>query len=107
MCDAGIRIDIETALAVGPRYGFRIDELGSIDVRHRIHDTAIGPRENKTVGSTALHVEAFFVYQPMVETTQLQQIIETGLAAVGPVAYMVALDEVTGSAAGEHATSVP
>ena len=51
-------------------------------------------------------VIASLVHQPMMVTAQQEQVVEPGLAAVGPVADVVRIDMMAGRAAGKAAAAV-
>ena len=54
----------------------------------------------------ALHVEPAFVHQPVMGRTKEDEIVQRGLAAVGPVLDVMAVEPVGGGAAGEAAPAV-
>ena len=101
--NAGLGVDIQTVLAV---QGFDIGVAKRLRgvFRHRLDDAPVGARELELMSSRGAHPVAALVHQAMVEVTQLHQIREARLTAMGPVRDVVALDEMPGGAPREAAT---
>jgi len=73
--------------------------------RYDLHTRRVS--EDDPPGRVLLAAESTLVHQPVMMPAEQHKVVETGLAAVGPVSYVVAIDEMPVRAAREAALPVP
>ena len=72
----------------------------------RTDSNAIGGGEPERAVVEALHIEAAFLHEAVVGRAEQGEDVEGGLAALGPVPDMVAVETLGGGVAGEAASAV-
>ncbi len=105
--DAGIRVDCQI------RY-FREHPVGQFPIGvDRVQRDRLGQgplttiQEHQFAARISLARETAFVHQAMMMPAELHQIVETGLAAVGPVLDVVPVDKALERTAGKAAAVIP
>ena len=71
------------------------------------HTTAIRSAEHLPALTVHDDLKASLVHQPVVMTTEQHQVIQTGLAAMGPMLNVMGIDEAPVTATREAAMPIP
>ena len=102
-----MRVDFEiTHLTFKPIVGILLVEHA--DARRELIDLAmIWPGEFESAVRRSLAIKTALVNQPVMMATELHEVLETRISAIGPVFYMVTIDEPGVCAARETTALVP
>ena len=100
----GLRGDVQAVSAIGP---LDMDDVPAGTCLGRLGDhLAVGPGKFDLAILLHRHPETDFVNQPVVPAAQQHEVVHASLAAVGPVADVVGVDETGAGTAGEAAALV-